>query len=494
MARRQKKLSPKENPKYLKALKKAKAQSSYIGSGPPVYFGQVATRCKIPTSNTTSQKQWMSRSRHIARENIFAIKIGLPNWYMKTTPNPNTETDTTGVATITASVEYPVGVFTQLKFSGVPTGTIPAGGTTYTDIANVWIPAGAEFFIRTWGDNQVSGIVYTGAQSPNPQQDNPNGERFRFGASVTDQTMGGTITTTDSINIYLPVAILGYTARPSFLIIGDSKAQGATNTGSDFSGTDTSSNVGEIERSIGPAFAYINVASASDRLQWQAAGFTKRLALAQFCSHCVIQSGFNDVNSDSRTPAQMATDLQTLSALLPIPMKKYVTTMESASTSTDRFITLVNQTTIANDANRTLVNIARRLIPAGFAGCFDVSTVNESSAGSGKWTVTGVRAVTDANITTGTAILTSATFAFTSADLGKTVSVVGAGAAAAVLYAPIITVTNGTTVTLGLNASTTVSGVVAELGIPAPDGVHGAFQANEAIRLSNVINTGIITR
>src|SRR5882757_3804753 len=65
--------------------------------------------------------------------------------------------------------------------------------------------------------------------------------------------------------------------------------------------------------------------------------------------------------------------------------------------------------------------------------------------------------VYDGAITTGTAIFTSATAAFTSGDIGKVITVAGAGAAAVALTTTISGFTNGTTVTLAVNASTTVS-------------------------------------
>lgn len=67
------------------------------------------------------------------------------------------------------------------------------------------------------------------------------------------------------------------------------------------------------------------------------------------------------------------------------------------------------------------------------------------------------RTVADAAITTATAVLTSATAAFTSADVRSTITVAGAGAAGGLLTATIVKVSSSTTVTLSVNASTTVS-------------------------------------
>lgn len=68
------------------------------------------------------------------------------------------------------------------------------------------------------------------------------------------------------------------------------------------------------------------------------------------------------------------------------------------------------------------------------------------------------RTTADGAITAAGPNLTSATAAFTTSDVGRTVAVTGAGAAGAVLYATVSTYVSATAVTLDTNAGTTVSG------------------------------------
>lgn len=70
---------------------------------------------------------------------------------------------------------------------------------------------------------------------------------------------------------------------------------------------------------------------------------------------------------------------------------------------------------------------------------------------------TPLRSVTDAAITAASTTLTSATAAFTSADVGRTVSVLGAAPASGPLYTTIASVTNSTTAVLSAAAFATVS-------------------------------------
>lgn len=90
----------------------------------------------------------------------------------------------------------------------------------------------------------------------------------------------------------------------------------------------------------------------------------------------------------------------------------------------------------------------------------------------------------DAAITTGTPNLTSATAAFVSGDVGKTVIVYGAGAAAAPLQTTVSAYVSATAVTLAANAGTTVSG--ANMGFGTDN--RAAFST----ALTSAINGGVV--
>jgi Pectate lyase superfamily protein len=80
------------------------------------------------------------------------------------------------------------------------------------------------------------------------------------------------------------------------------------------------------------------------------------------------------------------------------------------------------------------------------------------TTGKGIAVGTDGRTVTDGAITNTQTTFTSATAAFTSADVGKRIRVNGAGAAGVALFATITVFTNSTTVTVTPAASTTVTG------------------------------------
>lgn len=93
------------------------------------------------------------------------------------------------------------------------------------------------------------------------------------------------------------------------------------------------------------------------------------------------------------------------------------------------------------------------------------------------------RVVTDGAITTGTAAFTSATAAFTANDVGKPITVAGAGAAGAALTTTISAYTSATAVTLSANAGTTVTGATTGYG----------FNQNGKTVLDGAITSGAAT-
>lgn len=445
------------------------------------YLGQIATRSFVPNNFISTQKQSMTRSRHLCQQSVTSLQIVAANFYVpENGASLGVESAPGSTATITASIEYPVGTFTQLTFGGNASGTIPDGGILFSDFASVTIPSGASFYVRQY-ITTAAGMVYV----DNGAIDYTNGDGFHFGPSgISDQTLGGTVTHNDNVNGFFPLAILGRTTRPSCAIIGDSRAYGYL----DFY-SDTSGDKGEIARSIGPSLAYINLAVPSDKATLWVASHANRLQVAKLCSHSIIQLGINDL-SGARTSAQLISDVTAIAGLIGKPA--FFCTVAPRSTSTDLWATLANQTAFSGEAQRAAYNAAVRAGLSGAAGYFEIADQVESARNSGKWRVDTVRTVSDFAISAGFASLSSATAAFTSADINKTVIVAGAGAAGASFAANILAVVNGTAVTLSANASTAVSGASGVIGVQTPDGIHEANIADMEIKNSGAVNPAVI--
>lgn len=350
------------------------------------YTGLVATRCLAPTSLNTTNKQLMARSPHYSRTAITSLQIVIPNWYVNPA-STHAEIGSGADATVTASIEYPSGTFTQVLFSGVAAGTVPNVGQLLSDAVTVTIPDNTLFWVRIFWTS-TAGIFsvahdLSGTGLP--------GSGLEVAVSgLTDKTMSGTVTAAD--NEFSPVAIIGTTTAPSFVIVGDSIALGdsARETVGDASG-----DFGVVARSIGPLYAYASYAQNGDQAEDFVASHTNRAALFQYASHLASEYGSNDLYTNSASVATVQGLLQTIWGYmtgLGAEKRVYQTTITPRTTSTDSWATTGNQAQVSSTINgrRTTLNDWIRGIPSGAHGYFDIADASETSRNSGIWNVTGV--------------------------------------------------------------------------------------------------------
>lgn len=336
------------------------------------YTGLVATRARCPASIVTSgNKQMMGRTGHIARDNIIATKFLYPNWGIPNSGN-RLETGTGGIATLKLGVEYPAGNFTQITFDSGSVSQVVADGATFvSDMVTLTtpIPSGAIFWLRPFFIG-ANGII------ANAQFDQANfGDTNEIAASgLTDKTISGTVTILNN-SCYYPLAVIGMTRRPSVVILGDSKELGKNDTYSN-----TSGDIGDIARWIGPNFGYTLLAQEGDRAAFFNASDTQRLLTFPFCSHVLCGYGSNDLYSASASiiavEASLATIYSNATAAGALPCQA---TIPGRTTSAALWISnpgdqaLVNAT-VNTRRNTINVDILAKTI-AGLTGpVFDIST------------------------------------------------------------------------------------------------------------------------
>lgn len=333
------------------------------------YYGQIASRTFASGQFSAPNKQIMSRQRHVCQTDVSSIQLVYPCWQ-------GAELVTGANATITAAVEYPVGTFTQVKFSGATQGTIVDGGYVVSDAVSVVIPRGATFYSRSYFTN-TAGIVYSAYGS-----NTSSGEAATFAASgVVDQTMGGTVTATSGAVGYGPIAIIGQTSVASIAILGDSRAAGLNDT---MSGTATGA--GEITRSINDTAPYCNLSipSVTARGIVTLGQNCTRIKMAQYCSHIIFQLGTNDMTGGDDSSVLVASAQQIRSWLPGRPF--YVCTVAPRTTSTDAWATTVNQTPVAAEFRRVAYNaIVRGGQISGVSGFIEIADQVESTRDSGFW-------------------------------------------------------------------------------------------------------------
>jgi hypothetical protein len=341
--------------------------------------------------NTT---QIMSRSGHRAMSAISSFQIVVQNVFLNASDAvPWTENGPGGPgAVITASVEYPAGIFTQITFGGVAQGIILDKDVLFSDFVNIAIPINTIFWIRLFYQN-AGGVVFYSTQN-----NAIYGDLLNFGTgALVDQTMGGAITNHPLLCSYGPLAIIGPTTRASVFVIGNSIA--AT-----FNVPETIARLGDtglVMPSVCNQMASLNMSAPSAYANPSVANYLFRAAMpvtrrmvGSYYSHVICQLGINDASSFSTD--QLATDLRAIYAMFPPEIKIYQTTITPYTSSTDGWVTLANQTINVGQATRTGVN---ELIRAGqfdrLSGYFETADVLESSRNSGKFTVHSPPPVTD---------------------------------------------------------------------------------------------------
>jgi hypothetical protein len=327
-------------------------------SGPSLYLGQVATRTFIPNTFNGTNKQIMSRTFHYARDAITSLQLVIPNFYFNLLASPgSTEAGPGSGTSITASIEYPAATFTQVKFSGSATGSPADNSLLVSDAVSIAIPNGAQFFVRTWFSN-ANGIMFGLYSSSNGLS---TGDGTVFGVTTPDLTMSGSITQATNVVGVAPCAIIAQTRKASVYLLGDSRVFGLRDTG------DSSGDLGELARSLGPTLAYINGGCPGDRSVDFTTGThgANRRALMAYTSHMISNFGINDVTAGN-SPASVLSAYQTITGYHPGP--KYICTIAPQTTGAWTLANGSDQTVTANEANRVSLNTSIRSGVANFAG------------------------------------------------------------------------------------------------------------------------------
>lgn len=459
---------------------------------PSLYVGQVATRSFMPRNVLTGANLWqMTRSFHVARDNIVNPKLCNADWYVA-----NNVEHAEGAGTIKQSIEFPAGTFTVAnENSGGPTAFNGLTCLTY----NISIPNGASFWVRTLIQSS-NGIVFKNYQS-NQTSGQALGEGWENGSgTATDKTTTGTVS--PNVITYMPVLIVAPTRKPSFLIVGDSRQEGGAETI-----TDATGDVGETVRAIGRVDAYASISESGQLLNgYLTNSHTLRDALYPFFSHVVDAYGINDLASGGWSAAQLAAGRSTFAALYP---SKIVigTTLAPYVTTSDGFFTTANEGLGTNQPKVRDFNVLERAGLAGESFTWDIAdaidpyrlnrypvTRNPSDA-----TRTGTQATFTSSIS-GTTLTVTAVSAGT-INLNDPITdsltgVAGGGSDvnSATTIAALGTGTGGTG-TYTVNISQTVASRTMYTGAAATkDGLHMTAAMSEIVRDSGRINLGMAQR
>jgi hypothetical protein len=461
------------------AVKTSLAQIGVYARQGVATLRQVGKRTQIPNTLNTAATQGMHRRAEIAGENLTSLQLVYANFYA----TPTAEAAPGATRTITASVEYPSGTYTQALASGSAQGVAADGQAQLVFTATgLNIPRGATYWVRTY-QSSTAGIL-TGYSTT---VSNDLGDYGTIGTSVADSTMASFTGTLGNGN-YGPSAIVANSRVAALAEAGDSEFEGVGNA----QGLTVFSGI--LGPSVGPYYGLLNLSRGSMTAQAAATNFTKRATYFQYATHAVTDLGTNDIVANSTSAANVLAYRQQFIALAPTLPWIMTTLLPREASSTDGYTSILGQTSIASQSTFVAVNRAIRAGEPGSIGMWDVALGVESGLESGRWATGDQRTVTDAGITSGANVLSSNTAFFSDSDVGLGVTIAGAGASGANLVTSLSYRSGGssTAEVVAASAGTTVSNATALIGSLTTDGTHPNHRAMQRFR--PYIDLGLITR
>jgi lysophospholipase L1-like esterase len=277
----------------------------------------------------------------------------------------------TGATTLTASqnatssgtnIYLQVATITPCTFSSSGTATVAANTDAISDPCNTLaMTDGSTLWVRTLQQQITGTTIILGGEVGTAGPPLQNQGLYGNGGSVADLTAGGTFVSAAAA-VLAPQYILAPTQKVSVCLAGDSRTLGLYDSNSD-----TSGDIGETARFVGPDFAYVNLGINGDAVQSAIGSYAQNYyRILAYCSHVIDQYGINDLALGS-TAATLALHRSQFAAMTGKPV--WGTTLPAETSSTDNFATIANQTTVTNtDAFNALV---RSGIP-GENGFFDL--------------------------------------------------------------------------------------------------------------------------
>jgi hypothetical protein len=295
----------------------------------------------------------------------------VPNGQTVTLSNPTTATLPVGTL-VTFS-----GDITPAKFGGSRTGRLePMHAALMSDPMPVAIPAGAQFFVRTFAQFSASGFQIADTPTPATGTTRLTGEFSMRGTGLVDQTLNPSTGSNTGGGYWTPVTVLGLltTTAPAVLILGDSIAAG---TGD---GADANGRMGFIQKSLSNNTPWVSLArgstTAGQAYQSGNVGFYA-FAVETGITDVLMQWCRNDIFIAASSALYLRQILTTLAApFVAAGQRVWAFTCLPYTTSSDGWVSAASQ----SFAGGTLVSLAA---PAS-AGATTLSVTSTSGVAVGQ--------------------------------------------------------------------------------------------------------------
>lgn len=333
-----------------------------------------------PSLGTVTNQNGRAAFVNESGESISNVAVIYSGWYTDGT----NEIDNPNDYTVYASVEYPAGTYTQVRWASATSYNVLPGENKISDYINLTepIPAGQRFWVRTF-------VVVDSGEIWPLTSNLWNSEAGELGTGLVDKTMSGTIS--GSSVVLRPSAILATTnARLSVAAIGNSIVAGAGDGNFDNYG-----NIGGFARSCSNLCPMLNIAVSGTQARYQVGNISRRIDLMQKAgiTHVITDWGGNDLAA-SRTKDQiLADELSLATSFTNAGMRAIQTTITPSTQSTDGWQTVASQTitrvgyTGGTGSVRAALNTDLRTKPAPLYDVIDLANAMDTSEGSGIWGV-----------------------------------------------------------------------------------------------------------
>ncbi|WP_139811901.1 hypothetical protein [Prescottella equi] len=497
-----KKVDPPELQAHLNATYASASRLGAVRPASPVAGVPLSTEAYATAVSSISMKTEAGTSKvpHVAGFDASELRMTIHNWLFS---GSSAFTDQDGAAPLPARAAFMVGgKIYPVTFRGSRDVTVDPGGYITCDPLGVEVAKGETFYT----------LIYTSSTSWKPNRISYTSSDSGGFVATTDATASGsTIPADGASGLLAPALVTGVPAKVgqrTVAIAGDSIASGA---GDGYNGTahpvalgaPMRAGGGYLARALRGRTGTVQVAQPSDLAQnfRKADKHFRRGTLVSSATDAICEYGINDLGASLGHAVVKQELVNTWMVLARRGLRVWQPTLTPYSTSSNGWITTAGQTPFSGAADRVQVNDWIRdgapitgstpaavgasggsVVRAGQPGhplhsWWEAADAVESSRNSGRW-MAPERTIADGEMTVGSRVLTSATAAFTSADLYKPVTVAGAGASGATLSGFIGAVLSATQVNLSnsgntaLNAATAVTGTAAGIGTPTTDGVH----------------------
>lgn len=341
---------------------------------------QLTNGVHTPQSQIAAGNTGICRRAVYARTNITSLQFIFPGWFCSQAAGFLNQEVPTGNYTVSTWIEVSAGTYVPVDVNL----TVVSGGNTVGGTLTVSIPKNTRFFIWTWASGQFPYYTDTVLSNSVLWTDefcniNTSGVATAPSGSPTDN---GT-----RKRMMVPIAVVGPSAANGVAtaLIGDSRTTGTNDTA-----VDNSSDRGNLARSVGPTYPYLNLGVGGDEpSEWIAAGANRRALARSYCTHIVDELGINLFNNRGMTNANGAWAFKQRVAPFFTGKKYVMTTLEPKASSTDSFVTAANQTVLLPERANFNTNVK------ALSNYVDINGPVEDGSNLGKWLSSGGAITTD---------------------------------------------------------------------------------------------------